>query len=524
MSLLSTAQPACVQDIQFPTSVEVLSPDGSVAMRQWEDVRALQVCGVSSLLDEASSIPITLGEGRGIVIPGGGIYLQSAWVTIRMIRHFGCQLPIELWLLPWETVTEVEHTQLRLLGVHVRTAIAGYCLDETIAGYAGLPVWLAGWQLKVQAVCQSAFEEVIYLDADCYPVHQDWVTALTTGPTFVGDISESDHLLSAQSCRAMGVERKTPVDSGCFYVVKQPAWCQLVAVLSGPEHVRDTYRLFFGDKDTWWISHELTGAPYQILGRGGVIGNLEGIYHAVGVVHRTGNKLTSGQPRNTPQRASFSGPCESLVQTMLRTWPPLHVRGERDWEIVRSVIELDEYRLRELPDLKTVIDCGGHVGSFSVAVLRLFPGCRVIAFEPSAENAAVFRRNCPQAELHVTALGKDLGQVDLWAVPGDTAFSTDARIPGSRGNGETATVSRLSGFLVDLPSIDLLKIDIEGDEYDVFADLVESGQIEKVSRIVGEWHQFDRVGELLRLLRPTHHVTLCVHSWDHGYFESVRAQ
>ena len=517
MNLLSTAQPAAVRSELRLQEMRSSFPD---------DPQPAPEINLGLILEESSPIPITLGEGRGIVIPGGGIYLRSAWVTIRMIRHFGCDLPIELWLLPWETVADDEMFQLRLLGVKIRTAIPGYCLDETITGYAGVPVWLAGWQLKVQAVCQSAFQEVIFLDADCYPVHADWIKALTIGgPTFLGDIIESDHLLAEESCRSMCVGRRTPVDSGCFYVVKDnAAWVQLLAVLNGPNHVRDTYRLFFGDKDCWWISHELTGSPYQILGRGGVIGNLEGIYHAVGVVHRTGHKLTSGQPRNTPQRSQFSGPCEDLVQTKLRTWPILHVRGERDWEIVQSVLELDEYRLRELSDLKTVIDCGGHVGSFSVAVLRLFPACRVIAFEPSAENAAVFRLNCPQAELHVTALGKGTGEVELWAVPGDTAFSTDDRIPGSEANGETAAVSRLSDFLVELQAVDLLKVDIEGDEYDVFADLAETGQIRKVQRIVGEWHQFDRVGELLTLLRPTHHVTLCVHPWDHGYFEAVRVQ
>ena len=465
-----------------------------------------------------------LGTGRGIVIPGGGIYLRSAWVTIRMIRHFGCTLPIELWMLPWEEISQTEEFAMRLQGVTVRQAEDGYCLDEEITGYAGLPCWLAGWQLKVQAVCQSAFREVIYFDADCYPVDGRWEEALTAAQnTFLGDIAESDHLLSAESCQAIGVERRTPVDSGCFYIVKDESWCRLAAVLNGPEFVRDTYRLFFGDKDTWRIACDLADVSYRILGRGATIGNLEGIYHAIGVVHRTANKLTTGDPRNTPQKASFCGPAEDLVQAKLRSWPPLAMRNERDWEIVASVLELDEYRLGSIGNLRTVIDCGAHIGSFSLAVLKRWPRCRVIAIEPSQQNANLFFRNVTGVDLHVMALADCDGSAELWAVTGDTAFSTDAHVPGSQPTGETAVYGRLSEIIADVKSIDLLKLDIEGDEYGVLTDLTTSGKIQKIERIVGEWHQFEKAPKLLELLRPTHHVTMCVHQWDHGYFEAVKA-
>ena len=37
-------------------------------------------------------------HGRGIVVCGGGDkYFPCAWVCIRMLRHVGCTLPIELW-------------------------------------------------------------------------------------------------------------------------------------------------------------------------------------------------------------------------------------------------------------------------------------------------------------------------------------------------------------------------------------------------------------------------------------------
>src|SRR5439155_27024498 len=48
-------------------------------------------------------MPVPLGRryaARGIVICGGGPkHFPNAWVCIRMLRHVGCSLPIQLWHL-----------------------------------------------------------------------------------------------------------------------------------------------------------------------------------------------------------------------------------------------------------------------------------------------------------------------------------------------------------------------------------------------------------------------------------------
>src|SRR6185436_7507610 len=37
-------------------------------------------------------------SGRGIVIGASGLkYFVCAWVCLRMLRHLGCKLPVELW-------------------------------------------------------------------------------------------------------------------------------------------------------------------------------------------------------------------------------------------------------------------------------------------------------------------------------------------------------------------------------------------------------------------------------------------
>lgn len=461
-------------------------------------------------------IDVNLGRGLGIVMPGGGIYMRAAWVSVRMIRYFGCDLPIELWLLPWEEATAAEESAFNAYGVTIRRASPGFCLDETVETTAWGPIWLAGWQLKVQAVLQSTFNQVICFDADCYPVEIGWVEKLTQCPTFMADVVESDYLLSKEACDTIGVKREVPVDAGVFYTIKQNEWCNTVGALNGPEHVRDIYSLFYGDKDTWWVSHRLAGVDFRILWHGKLLPGSNSIRHQIGVLHRAGCKYTDGLPRNTPQCSNRQLECDNLTEQFLKSWPPLLVRNKRDADLMSGVLEMDEYRLRQMSQKQYIVDAGAHIGSFSYAVIKRWPSARILAVEPDRDNCRLFRINIPSAELVEGALSDRHGSVSLFSDGDDTAYHTMV-------GGDIATYllsEEVSGR--NWPRIDLLKIDVEGDEDKIFKELVASGWIKKVGMIVGEWHTTDILSQVIELLRPTHHMTINCHWWDHGYFEAIR--
>src|SRR5688572_20721284 len=98
-------------------------------------------------------------HGRGIVICGGGIrYFTNAWVCIRMLRRLGCRLPIELWHLGRGEFSVEMETLLLPMGVR--------CVDAQKVRKKFPVRMLGGWQLKPYAILQSAFREVLLLDAD----------------------------------------------------------------------------------------------------------------------------------------------------------------------------------------------------------------------------------------------------------------------------------------------------------------------------------------------------------------------
>ena len=117
-------------------------------------------------------------KGRGIVTCAGGHrYFTNAWILIRMLRYLGCDLPIQLWHLGPNEVSDQMKRFVSKYGVE--------CID----GSALMPKKsfleneskIAGWILKSLAITRCSFEELIYLDADNLPVRD---------PSFLFDAPE----------------------------------------------------------------------------------------------------------------------------------------------------------------------------------------------------------------------------------------------------------------------------------------------------------------------------------------------
>ncbi|KXZ53028.1 hypothetical protein GPECTOR_8g395 [Gonium pectorale] len=102
--------------------------------------------------------PPATQRGRGIVMVSGGLrYMVSAWISIAMLRRSGSSLPVEMWFPVLEYPTAAVVEALRARGVTCR-AFAVADLDQ------------AGYALKVAAIMLSSFSEVLFLDADNFPL------------------------------------------------------------------------------------------------------------------------------------------------------------------------------------------------------------------------------------------------------------------------------------------------------------------------------------------------------------------
>ncbi len=206
-------------------------------------------------------------RGRGIVIAGGGRYFPSAYVAVRVLRHVGCTLPIQLWHLSGE-VDSAMRRLLRPLRVRCvnADAVARRHPFRFCEGH-----WWKGWQLKPYAIAHSSFREVLFLDADCYPARDptflfDWDGYRRCGAIFWPDLPSSGGLFNPDLFAVFGVPAAdcSPFESGQWLVDKGRCWRELNLALHYNAQADYTYRLLWGDKDTFLLAWRRLGRDYAM--------------------------------------------------------------------------------------------------------------------------------------------------------------------------------------------------------------------------------------------------------------------
>ena len=171
-------------------------------------------------------------------------------------------------------------------------------------------------------------------------------------------------------------------------------------------------------------------------------------------------------------------------------------------------IELSYYFRASRPD-PLIVDGGSNIG-VSVAFFKtLYPGARVLAFEPAERAYGLLERNVgavPGVELHRVALGRENGIVSFYEREDEPASLMQSTRPERLRTDRTASVEQrqLSGFIAG--DVDLVKLDVEGAEDGILEDLAESGAIERVQQLIVEYHHQldpdrDSVGAFLERLR-----------------------
>lgn len=185
-----------------------------------------------------------------------------------------------------------------------------------------------------------------------------------------------------------------------------------------------------------------------------------------------------------------------LVQR--RGAPPLELRGgHADFHMFHRIFLRDEYRLGALGALGDVVDLGGNAGLFAARAAA--QARRVISLEPSPE---LFRRleantrDLPNVRAQRVGVAGRAGTVRLYrpAQPGLSGSSSmfEAAEQVSADYDEVPTVTLDELFEAHgIEACDLLKIDIEGMEYETLLAASEA-TLARIARIHGEYH---RAGE-----------------------------
>lgn len=152
-----------------------------------------------------------------------------------------------------------------------------------------------------------------------------------------------------------------------------------------------------------------------------------------------------------------------------------------------------EYETPQALAPEVVLDIGANTGLAALRFANLYPQARIYAFEPEPENFALLQRNV-KAYPNITALPIALSRTDgpLYLGGGtDGDFVSFQTLSSKRPNSNQLEVSgrNPATLLTELGirRVDLIKIDVEGAEYDVLTALPPE-LLRQTSWIVGETH------------------------------------
>lgn len=216
-------------------------------------------------------------------------------------------------------------------------------------------------------------------------------------------------------------------------------------------------------------------------------------------VRRSGELLTARQQTTVAPKLLASylnvGNVVYPFDIPLRSGGSLHVATRGEVKVFWQVFVHQCYRV--WADCQTIVDAGANIGAFSVWAAKLLPDSRIFSFEPHPETFAKLEHNLKANRLTTRVKAVNAA---LAAQSGNRAMSMGPEsqrrslIPADMNADHARGIPVPSITLTDLldryklPQIDLLKMDIEGSEWEVLHSTPPS-TFRRIRRIQFEYHE-----------------------------------
>lgn len=181
-----------------------------------------------------------------------------------------------------------------------------------------------------------------------------------------------------------------------------------------------------------------------------------------------------------------------------RLWVRLNTT---DISIYQQIFVNREYEMALKREPAVIVDAGANVGFSAIYFSVRYPAARIVALEPEASNFELLKRNVaafPGIEPVRKAVWSCVADLDLFdAGSGRAGLQKDGFQtfpPGERPSSATVPAVDLDTLMTEMriDFIDVLKIDVEGAEREIFGK--GGAWLNKVGVIVAELHDRMRPG------------------------------
>jgi FkbM family methyltransferase len=184
-----------------------------------------------------------------------------------------------------------------------------------------------------------------------------------------------------------------------------------------------------------------------------------------------------------------------------------------------DVFEQEVYRtvLRHLPECSTIVDLGANIGFASLYLASVYPSARIFAIEPNGDNFELLKANLKDLILEGRCVPM---QAAVWSAR--KALTVDPQWLPDAYNGyrlleqpsPQSAVDQVQGFTMEeilasseFQQVDLLKVDIEGAEVELFRN--DLGWLAQVRAIAIEFHGRSRQECGFDQILSTHGFKIC---------------
>ncbi len=499
----------------------------------WDAVKKVHLDLLNESVEKSKELvyPKDKFSGKGIVMPAGGHctvyggrqpYFWCAYVASYVLRKVGCDLPLQFWFLGGE----LENWMLPLA-----KRVGAECVDARALGVEQGMRCPWGWQLKIHAIINSPFQEVLHLDSDNIVAKDplgifDHPGYKEHGAVFWADLDNGwGGKLTKDVCERIDMpwlEGNNDIESGQLLIDKERCWSALHVVKHLADHADywggqngGARHVWYGDKTDFHVGFRKSNKEFFFqsgfdwdhsgffrhkdhngdaifqhacrvkghLVKGEHIPNLIG-NDLIKEAHRVKNEITQvpwldGSALES-RKLMFPGDFFDLDKEELGTWI--------------NVVSKNEYRL---PDRFSkddiIIDIGANVGAFSYACLRR--GAKeVTCIEPVSTTMERCRKNLYDVRWRVNFIEKAVWVSGKPSGEEIAIFQSKSRPHDSGSNTIVLDKGKLvqNTFTISLDELidwqqptRLIKLDCEGSEYPI---LYTSTRLHLVEEIVGEYH------------------------------------
>ncbi len=147
------------------------------------------------------------------------------------------------------------------------------------------------------------------------------------------------------------------------------------------------------------------------------------------------------------------------------------------WVLTQVFLEREYAPLDRERNVRVAFDCGANVGYSSIYFLNQFPHCRVLAVEPDPDNLELLRINLQPygSRVEIVIAGVWSTATRLVIVRRSEAWATQVRAATRDEMGDLLAVDIASLMQrAGVDRVDVLKVDIEGSEAEVFSANVDT--------------------------------------------------